>query len=65
MDVLEAAENVDFLVCEDDWDGLGDGMTHGCEMIRRTSCSAGVFNGEFGLAVFAGDTADCSAEMFA
>jgi hypothetical protein len=43
VDILEAAEDMDFLVCEDD------------------TCSAGVFDGEFGLAVFAGDAADSAA----
>ena len=63
MNVLEAAKDVDFLVCENNC-LLVRAETNNQWRLKRTSCSAGVFNGEFGLAVLAGDTADGAAEMF-
>jgi hypothetical protein len=64
VDVLEAAENMDFLVCEHDCCLLEKRLAVKSRW-RRTSCSASIFNGEFCLAVLAGNTADCAAEMLA
>lgn len=65
MDVFEAAEDVDFLISEDDWfGGVRKADVLACRW-ERTSCPAGVFNGEFGLSVLAGDTAYGSAQMLA
>lgn len=63
VDVLEAAKDVNFLVREYNCFWLEAVRNHEQEL-KRTSCSASVFNGEFGLAVLAGDTANGAAEMF-